>query len=69
MTTTPVMTVDPAVIADLEAIMGEPGSVLTGVSSRAMNRFFCSSFETWRKNFTILVPLRSRWRSNPLMSS
>ena len=42
---------------------------LPGVSSRAMNRRFCSAFETWRKNFTIFVPLRSRWRSNALMSS
>ena len=30
-----VMTVDDAVVAELEAIMDEPGSVLTGVSSRA----------------------------------
>ena len=35
MTTAPVMTVDDAVVAELEAIMNEPGSVLTGVSSRA----------------------------------
>jgi hypothetical protein len=42
---------------------------LPGVSRRAMNLRFCSSFDTWRKNFTILVPLRSRWRSNALMSS
>ena len=35
MTTAPVMTVDNAVVAELEAIMSEPGSVLTGVSSRA----------------------------------
>jgi len=35
MTTAPVMTVDDAVVAELEAIMDEPGSVLTGVSSRA----------------------------------
>ena len=35
MTTAPVMTIDDAVVAELEAIMDEPGSVLTGVSSRA----------------------------------
>jgi glycolate oxidase len=35
MTTAPVMTIDQAVVAELEAIMNEPGSVLTGVSSRA----------------------------------
>jgi glycolate dehydrogenase FAD-linked subunit len=35
MTTAPVMTVDDGVVAELEAIMAEPGSVLTGVSSRA----------------------------------
>ena len=35
MTTAPVMTVDDVVVAELEAIMNEPGSVLTGVSSRA----------------------------------
>ena len=35
MTTAPVMTVDDVVVAELEAIMDEPGSVLTGVSSRA----------------------------------
>jgi glycolate oxidase len=29
-----VMTIDEAVVADLEAIMGEPGSVLTNISSR-----------------------------------
>jgi hypothetical protein len=39
------------------------------VSSRAKNRFFCVSFDTWKKNFTILVPVRSRWRSKALMSS
>ena len=33
--TAPVMTVDDAVVDELEAIMNEPGSVLTGVSSRA----------------------------------
>ena len=35
MTTAPVMTVDDLVVAELEAIMNEPGSVLTGISSRA----------------------------------
>jgi glycolate oxidase len=30
-----VMTIDDAVVADLEAILGEPGSVLTNISSRA----------------------------------
>src|SRR5215203_4851894 len=35
MTTAPVMTVDGTVVAELEAIMNEPRSVLTGISSRA----------------------------------
>ena len=34
MTTGTVRTLDEAVVADLEAIMNEPGSVLTNVSSR-----------------------------------
>src|SRR6185369_16428876 len=33
-TTATVRTLDDAVVADLEAIMGEPGSVLTNLSSR-----------------------------------
>jgi glycolate oxidase len=33
--TTAVRTLDDAVVADLEAIMNEPGSVLTNISSRA----------------------------------
>ena len=35
MITAPVMTVDDLVVAELESIMNEPGSVLTGMSSRA----------------------------------
>jgi len=35
MTAGPMMALDSAVVADLEAIMNEPGSVLTDVSSRA----------------------------------
>ena len=42
---------------------------LPGTSRRARNRFFCASLETFRKNFTTFVPLRSRWRSKALMSS
>jgi len=42
---------------------------LAGWSRRAMKRRFCSAFETWRKNLTIFVPFRSRWRSKALMSS
>jgi len=34
MTTATVRTLDDAVVADLEAIMNEPGSVLTNISSR-----------------------------------
>ena len=34
MTTATVRTLDDAVVADLEAIMNEPGSVLTNMSSR-----------------------------------
>ena len=34
MTTATVRTLDEAVVADLEAIMNEPGSVLTNISSR-----------------------------------
>ena len=34
MTSAAVMTVDPGVVGELEAIMDEPGSVLTGLSSR-----------------------------------
>src|ERR687894_3306523 len=37
-----------------------------GLSSRAMKRRFCSARDTWRKNFTIFVPLRSRCRSKAL---
>ena len=40
-----------------------------GWSSRARKRSFCTCSETWRKNFTTFVPLRSRWRSKALMSS
>ena len=34
-----------------------------------MKRLRCSSLETFRKNLTIFVPSRSRWRSKVLMSS
>lgn len=42
---------------------------LEGVSSRSRNRFFCSAFDTCRKNFSTATPLRRRCRSKPVMSS
>ena len=41
---------------------------LSGRWSRSRNRRFCSPFETFRKNLRMTVPLRTRWRSNALMS-
>ena len=32
----------------------------SGLSSRSMNRFFCSFFETCRKNLRTSTPLRTR---------
>ena len=43
--------------------------VLSGLSSRARKRFFCSALDTCRNSFTTLVPLRSRWCSQALRSS
>ena len=41
----------------------------SGSLIRSRNRFRCSSFETFRKNLTIAVPLRVRCFSKSLMSS
>ena len=48
---------------------GENFQFFSGRFSRSRNRFFCSSLDTCRKNLRITVPLRTRCRSNDLMSS
>ncbi len=49
--------------------MGENFQFFSGSSRRLRNRLSCSSFETWRKNLRITVPLRVRYFSKFRMSS
>ena len=46
---------------------GENFQFFSGVSIRSRNLFFCSLFETFRKNLSITVPFRVRYFSNSLI--
>src|SRR6266478_4297022 len=49
--------------------LAENFQFFSGSSSRSRLRFFCSFFDTFRKNFMMTIPFLSRYRSYARMSS